>query len=528
MSDLIPKLPPWKSLSPKQRDLMKIARWKTGHKKLVGVFGTRVSGKTVGCLNVIADHLWRIKDARFLVMVRTQGSGTTSGVWNELTEKVLPAWMEADGIAKEYPELHMAWAEKGKPRANVSKKMVCAVTNMHGGKSKLELDSLDDEREVEEKFKNRYYTGILFCEAGEFKKRTTLTTLYMALRGQGYAEDDFIMLVDANPPDEGEDHFLHEYFYDLRLKSDPTAEEKAIQDCLVTTEWTMADNPFLSDGEKNAIKGLYSSDPDLYDRYVRGLWKRATRDAIFSDIFKPSRHVAGTKEDQMILLPTENCAELFTSHDPGFKNPVLYVIEQVDFQVTFRTREGREDVKTLSKFLFLDELAYINQEKQVSEFTHEVLDKMEKWEQELGHEVPWYHYSDRAALDQKESISNRTVADEMYAESDGVIRLIGVEKKGSSVVAGVRLWRKLLAEQRILISYANCPKLIEANQCLAWKKINNVVMVGKMPDRSPFKHPWDAARYGVEKRCWNELQTMTRQVRMRQQERESTLVTVSL
>jgi len=127
----------------------------------------------------------------------------------------------------------------------------------------------------------------------------------------------------------------------------------------------------------------------------------------------------------------------------------------------------------------------------------------------------WTHYSDRSALDTNESISNRSVADEMYAVSDGRIRLIGVEKKGKSIEAGVRLTRKLLAEQRILISYARCPKLIQAFQNLAWKKVNGAVQVGKMPDRSDYKHPWDAFRYMLEYRCWGELQAMTKSIRKR-------------
>jgi hypothetical protein len=294
------------------------------------------------------------------------------------------------------------------------------------------------------------------------------------------------------------------------------------------TDWLLSDNPYLSPDRILATKGLYLNDPDLYDRYIRGMWRRATRDAIFSDIFKPAIHVAGNKQDQMILLPTENCTELITSYDPGFKNPSLYIMEQVDFQVQYKTREGREATKTISKFLYLDELAYLGVEKQVSEFTEEVMDLMEKWERELGREVTWQHYADRSALDQAESIANRTVADEVFAVSDGKIRLIGVDKSPNSVLNAVRLWRKLLAEQRILISGMNCPKLIEALQSLAWKKVNNVVQTGKMPDRSPFKHSWDSARYSVEARCWSELQAMTRSIRLKKKEQESTLVTVSL
>ncbi len=74
-------------LSPKQNELMKICRAKTGLLKFIGVFGTRYSGKSVGCQNAIASHLWETKEASVLVLCYTAGSAATSGIWNELTEK---------------------------------------------------------------------------------------------------------------------------------------------------------------------------------------------------------------------------------------------------------------------------------------------------------------------------------------------------------------------------------------------------------------------------------------------------------
>ena len=504
---------------------MRLCRWKTGHKKLVGVFGTRLAGKTFACLNAICDHLWRVKNARFLVLVRTQGSGTTSGVWNELTEKILPSWFEADGIAPDKPELHMAWGPKGEPRANVSKKMIASVTNMHGGVSKLELDSLDDEREVEDKFKNRYYTGILWCEAGEFKQAKTFLTLMLALRSSGVDEQDFLMLVDANPPDEGQDHFLFKYFYELRVSSEPNIEEKAIQECLHVTEWTMEDNPYISENEKNAVKGAYATDPDLYDRYIRGMWKRAVRDALFADIFKPAVHVLGgpAKEGpELILMPSDNCVELITGHDAGGVNPISHILEQIVYITTERDRDGREREKPVSMFQYLDELAFIGGDISPAEFTRLMMDKMDYWEQELQRPIEWYHYADLSALNFKESIAQRTVADEMFAESDGRIRLIGVEKKPGSVAMRIRLLRRLLSENRIKISGSKCPKLIEMFQCIRRGKTD-----GTVATHSTHKHAMDSCSYPLVQLCWNELQTMVRSVQS-QREPESRLVTVGL
>lgn len=513
MPQQVAPIAPWKDLAPKQKDLMRLCREKTGSIKVIGVFGTRKSGKSIGCEHAIADHLWRTREGKVLIVCRTQGDGTTGGIWNHITEQILPRWMGFPlGKDAKGEKIFMQWAEKGKPRATIAKKMVCEVTNMHGGTSKLMLDSLDDEREVE-KYKSRDYTMIYWVEAGEFKDNRSFSTFFLCLRGIGYQPDDFVFLIDANPPDEGEDHFLFENFYRLRVDTEADVEQKAFQKCLHLTEWSMEDNPYMTDDEKNAVKGAYRNDPDLYDRYIRGLWKRATRDAIFADIFKPAVHVLDPGPTGQMLLPSENCVKLYTSHDEGFTNPVTYVIDCFDDPRTFKDKDGKEQVRMVKKFLFLDELAYIGVETRVSKFTREWLEMMDRWENELGTPIRWEHYSDKSALVFGQSISDRTVADEIYSESGGRIKLIGVEKDKGSVEMAIRLWRKLLIEDRILISGLRCPKLIEAHQCLAYKKVMGKVVQGKVQTGSKFKHCWDAARYCLMKLCWDELQSLTRSYR---------------
>lgn len=505
-----------------------VCRWKTGHRKVIGIFGTRYSGKSMGALNAIADHMWRTRDAAVLILVGTMGGGSTSGIWNLLTEVVLPSWFEHD-ICKdaEGKPMRMKWSVKGEPRATIAKKLICSVTNMHGGVSRLELDSLNQEEDVEKTYKSRYYTCIYWSEAGEFMLDSSFTTLFMALRGVGYQADDFVMLVDANPPDSGEDHFLYQRFYRDRLDSDIDEERKAIAKCLYATEWTMEDNPYVTEDEKNAIKGLYRSDPDRYDRYIRGMWKRALKDALFADCFVPAIHVFSGPRDiePKLLLPTENCYELATSHDAGGLNPVSYILEQIIFTEQYTDRAGRERERNISFFQYLDELAYIGVRISVAEFTRLKLEKMEFWEKEVGQEITWRHYSDLSALNFKESIADRTVADEMYAESDGRIRLIGVEKGSGSVGLRIRLLRKLLTENRILISGLKCPNLIEMFQGIRRGLAEGTVAKG---DR--FKHAMDAGSYVLVRLCFDEIQQMVRGVRAnaRKVDKQSDLVSIKL
>lgn len=525
------KLPPWKDLASKQKELMRLCRYKTGAKKFIGVFGTRKSGKTWAILNCVADHLWRTKNGAVLILAGTQGSAATSGVWNEMTEKVLPAWMEHSLSPDDTPEdeqARMCWAPKGNPRATIAKKLVCATNNMHGGTSKLELDSLDNEKEVESKFKSRYYTMIVFSEAGEFKNMLTLSTLMMALRGVGYADDDFVLLVDANPPDEGQDHFLFKMFYELRLSNEATVEEKAIQKCLHVTEWSMDDNPYLSDDDKNATKGLYLHDPELYDRYIRGMWKKAIRDALFADIFRAAVHVfSGPKDiEPKILIPSEDCTELITGHDAGFVNPVTYILERQIRHQEYTTRDGKKMERRISEFQYLDELSMVGKETSVAEFTRMTMELLDFWENEIGHEVIWWHYADLSALNFKESIANRTVADEMFAESGGRIRLIGVEKGAGSVALRIQLTRRLLAENRLLISGVRCPKLIEMFQCLKRGRVE-----GTVAPHAIHRHFFDSFSYPLVRLCFDEIQILLRSVRANSrkvEQGESSLVSIRL
>jgi len=498
------------TLSPKQKDLLKLCRAKTGHMKFIGVFGTRLSGKTQGAMAAIADHLWNTKDGSVLVLCYTSGTAATSGIWSELIDKILPEWI-AGGFGMQWymePKIHGA-----------TKKMIGSVVNKYGaealekgeeipphGISKIELDTLDDEREVEKRYKGRYYSMIYWSEAGEFKESLSLKTLMMALRISGLADDEHVLLIDANPPDSGEEHFLFKYFYELRTSSEAHEEDKDIQQCLHVTEWSMDDNPFISESRKNMVKSTYRDDPDQYNRYIRGMWVKSTKGALFSDIFRKAIHCCPEDEE---LLVEENCTELITGHDEGYMNPVSYFIEKIIENVEVQTKTGIVH-KPVSKFKILRELAYIGVETSVASFTSEKLQMMNELEaQASASGVIWRHWSDTSALNRKQSISQSSVADEMFMESDGRIKLKGVDKGRGSVGQRIRLLRKLIIEGRILISGVHCPKLIEMFQGIKKGKLD-----GTIATHSPHKHPFDALTYALSSECWDELQDMVVNIRL--------------
>lgn len=508
-------------LSPKQMSLMRLCRERTGVMKLIGVFGTRLSGKTVISCHCIADHLWNTKDASVLVLCSTAGAAATSGVWNELTEKIIPEWI-AQGFGSDDGVNAFEWEMEPKIHG-ATKKMMASIRNKHGGISKLELDSLDDEREVEKKFKSRYYSMIYWSEAGEFRQQTTFTTLALALRIMGLQDDEHLMIVDANPPDNGTEHFLYKFFYQIRIQRDEDFKEdeaylRTIKRSLLLTEWTMDDNPFVSDERKALVKGLYKSNPAQYDRYILGLWIKVVKDALFADSFIPAIHCSADlknpkEEDELILQP--GCTSLITGWDVGFKNPVTYVIEKCYTQIN-----GRD----VSVFKFLDELEFVGEGVAVDEFTMVFLEKKVKfWEIEAGQELEWVCWSDSSACNFKESIANRTVSDEVYTVSEGRLKLIGVDKGKGSVGNRIRLLRKLLNQNRIIISNGKCPKLVEMLQCIGRGKVD-----GTISSHSEWKHFFDAATYPLSKELWIELQDDVVQTRNMKKPESNGIVTVRL
>ena len=506
-------------LAPKQANLVKLCREKNGLKKIILMSGMRKSGKTIAGMVAIADHLWNIKSASVLVLCKTQGSGATSGIWNELTEKVIPAFIAADFGMEWAPKGSPApWKNGGEPRIHgATKKMMCAVVNKHGGISELEMDSLDDEREIDDKYKSRYQSMIYWSEAAEFHERKSFSTLLLALRGFDLPDDDCVFLIDCNPAETGESHFLFKIFYELRISDEADEDEKVFQKWLKLTEWTMDDNPFITDNDKAVIRAEYKYSPSLYSRYVLGKWVRVIEKGLFTAQFSIAQHTVGNKDDpnSEYLIPMEGCTELISGHDEGGVNPVSYIIEKCIIH---------DELKDISVFRCLDELAFIDEEISPEEFTILFVQKMDFWEKEIGNEVRWTHWSDRSALDHKQSISQRSVADEMYSVSNGRIKLQAVDKGRGSVGNRIRLIRKLLIQNRILISAGKCPRLCEMFEN---------IQTGKVPDsvstHSKFKHSMDGFSYPVSRECWEELSDNIRVIRTQKRaDGKSNLISVGM
>lgn len=483
-------------LFPKQARLLEICRERTGAQKRVLLSGPKFSGKTISAANAIIDHCWNVDNASVAIIVPSQTVGEDAGFWELLTESIIPEWIAG--------EFGMDWAPRGRPRQKgTTKKLVCAVMNKYGNVSKIQLDSIKEERDVEKNFFNRYFSMIYVSEAAlVMRKYSTYVALLSCFRRKGVEQDDYVYLLDTNPGPLGEDEHLYKTFYVLRVQNAEmlTPTEQIQQKGLRLLEIFLDDNPYLSMERKEEIKSTYRDDPELWARYGLGQWRKVTVGALFAGAFLPAIHLVGEERSEIeeILVPEPNCVELMTGWDFGPVNPVVEICEE--FFCQFEADKAGDPPKELACFKFIDELAIYEEDLSLGDFTQLVCERMDLWEKIVGKQILWTHYSDRSAFDVKESIANIYQYQEVYAASNGRINLQPVDKRPGSVPASIRHWRRMLIQQRLLFSAQMCPKIVEMHRQLTAGKS------GPIATKSIHKHPFDAGRYIITRRCWSELQ----------------------
>lgn len=490
--------------SPKQDELRWLCHRDNPKKpKFVCVSGPRKSSKTFGCLNVVAEHLWETDKAQFGIIAPTVTSAADGGCWQLITETIIPQWIEGDfgfeWIREPYQE-------------GISKKMKCAVSNKHGTKSVLQLETFRDgatEKEISARFKNKIFTGLYWSEVGTWvPTQTPFDIITDCFRAPHLKSRDHLMILDTNPEPPGEDHWIYQLFYKFRSADrallEKMATEKGLnlelllerQRNLGLMEFFVNDNPYLEEADLNELKIKYHHNQDLWDRYFLGKWTNASGDGLFADVFRPATHVVGELETPInphpkILLPHPDTYELYTGWDPGVTNYATVIVEQVFLPDS----KGKE----VPHFNILDELVYIGEDISIGEFTSELMDKLAYWEHQLGRPIRWQHYADRSVFDMRESISDRRQHVEVYNASKGKIRLIAVEKGDGSVRQRIDILKKLLFQDRIQISKSKCPHTIESIQSL--KKTKN----RPIDKTSEHKHAFDALTYVLSTLCYEEL-----------------------
>lgn len=530
--------------SPKQDELRRICQ----QKKFVLANGCRLSTKTVGCLFCVADHAWLTQPANIALITLTQNVGFDSGVWNDLTKTVLPAYMEDNG---------MEWVEE--PYLTVSKKPTCEVTNRFGGITTIQLESCQNEQEAEDRFKPRRYSMIYVPELSTFRKMKTYITWTECLRMIGLASDKHLLLACTNPSDEGEASFIYHLFFNVLdlPEKDVDPAERPLRKHIARVDFTLDDNIFDSQDRKDELKAKYHHDHDLEARYIYGKWTTSSEDALFHEVFREGVHVVGQKEtpgnkNPETLVPSDECFELVTGWDPGGRNCAAGIAEKQmvkakflwpqlfksgtippidpDESIGFAGLKSTPPAKVAMSpdkefpiFKFLDELVLVAEDFRMEDFVEQFVEKMDFWENVMGKKgrVAWRHWSDRSAFEATVPFADRFWYEMIYEISGGRISLMAERGNRGAVSARVDLWRKMLWEQRLWFSAAKCPQLILMN-----KSIKKGATVGTVIQKgSPWKHSFDWASYLTSSEAYDELAKSIR-VNIRKRH-ENSLVSVS-
>jgi hypothetical protein len=496
---------PW-MISPRQKEGMELCR----QKQFVLFSGPRLTGKTEGALNCVVDHAWRTDRGNISVVSVSQSTGLDSGIWNKLVRVTIPQWIESGG--------GMQWVKKPYI-ANVTKRPACSVTNSVGNVTEIQLDSLRYEQEVEERFKSREFSCMYIPELSNFHEKKTFDIWSECLRGAHLRDDQFLFLADTNPADEGEDSWIYRLWFILpkleypeyttfcRENDLPILSEsafKSYKNSLGALTFNIADNPFLSKERVERLEATYHGDQDLYDRYILGLWKKASMDAIFRRVFRSKVHLVGDiatpgNPDPEIMVPEKWQRALYTGWDPGSGiNSAYCVVEKVQGRIAL----PNGNMVTKSIFKVLDEFVITDNPHSLDEFTEECVRLMEWWETACGQPFEWEHWSDRSVFDMREPRKNKHYHQIVYEASGGLVALKAADRGPGSIKQRVDLLHKLLFENRILFSHDKCPRIIEMLRSM--RKGNS--LTEPIARGSRHKHPFDALMYCVASLAYDEIE----------------------
>jgi len=504
--------------SPKQDLLRQICQ----QKQSVLAQGPRMSGKSLGCLYALCEHAWNTWRGNAAIVTISQTVGYDAGIWKDLTEKVLPEWIDGD--------FGMRWVTKPMI-VGLSKKPTCRILNRHGigmddeeakaagGITTIQLESLQDEKQVERRFKSRRYSCLYAPEMDVYKSEKTYATWGEALRIVGLPAEQHLFLADTNPPDSGSDSWMHDLWFKI-LDADPAdlnEREQHQQKTLGRVDFSLEDNIWDSKDRIDQLKDRYAFDQNLYDRYIRGLWNKSSEDAIFYKVFRPNFHSVGdfpskANPDPELMRPNPDCIELITGWDPGARNCAACIIEEV--------RPKLDQYANKPVFKVLDELVVVGEDVNLADFVGEMLEKMAKLETYLGKKIMWKHWSDRSVFDVRELGSNKYLQQLIWEASESQINLMAAERGKESVNAGLDLMRKLLYEERLFINEATCPNIKLMFTAIRRKK-GQMAGVDKA---SPHKHALDCLRYPLQMQCYQEINASIIQNLRRKS--ESSLVSV--
>lgn len=442
--------------------------------------GPRLSTKTAGGVHKIMRHCFDCNGAVVAMVSKTIKAAKSAGTWVDLTEFALPKWLESDiGMKLTVP-----------PKVSGDTRMTYfRVSNRFGTESEVQLHSVEHDKEVETKFKNSRYTMFYFIEADAFKERNVFDTTVTQLRSFIVPYDQMQWIGDTNPAEEGTAHWLYQLFYEYKdrpNRDDPHFDED-FHRCFDRIEFTLDDNPFMPDKERNILKSTYRSNRNRYARYIDGKWEADTGKQHFADSFDVNIHVLGDMRQREQIVPAETCKELIVGLDLGDINHSGHILDKIEVQ---------EDEKSpvLTHFLVIDELVSTNLKITIREFIEAFMELVEKWEafcqKNYKRQISFRTWSDNSAWRFRAAAEAN---DALIVRETSLGKLVpnAAPKYNYSVRHKVRIINQLLVDKRLFVS-AQLTKTIAMFQLL--RKGSSPTEYVKQDEH---KHPFDSLGYVI-------------------------------
>lgn len=449
------------------------------HKRVLLLHGPRKTGKSNIAQNLLIQHCFKWDRACAAIIVMGLKSAVGSGCWTDITGDrglLQREWFTAN--------IGCGWHQpKGEPSMMSDTKMrTCKIVNQHGGYSEIQLHTLQDESSLD-KFKDSRFTYLYFVEADRWESEEVLNKLMMQLR----SSEELIphaareVVLDCNPPRSGQDHWIYKHFIQNEQGEYPPNLDPELQE----VEFVMADNPFISDAEKQEIYRLHEHDQVELERNYYGIWVKSRKGTVFKSQYQASRHIIGNVEsndekDWTVLLPPRGVFYFPTGWDLGDS---MNHAACISCKVT--------DASGRACIMYIDELIHLNANYAIADFGREMMDKMDYWARVMQnrgvHEIQWAFWSDPSSM-RFISAAAGTAADLLTIESNGAIQLRGVRKGHGSVRVRAEFMKRALYTGQVLIS-AKCVGIRKMLEELVEDKN------GEIDKKSPHKHIFDATTY---------------------------------
>lgn len=469
-------------LAPKQ------ARLFNCYKTYVLCSGPVRSTKTIGCLHRLLRHAWETPQPRIAIFAKTVKSAFAGGVWSDLVEVVLPIWLKASmGMRITYG-----------PKVEGSTRLhSLGVSNMHGGESEIQLRSLDYDFDIESSVKSGRFSMFYFSELSNFKNRIVFDATTERLRMPHLRDDQHLWLADTNPDDDGDESWIYKLFYVERTAKDHPYPD--VQAMFELFEFSLEDNIWMTQAQRNQIFARYAHDADRRDRYCYGKWTRSTETGLFSEVFMADTHVLGNvskydEDEWEMILPSENCSKIITGWDMGgSKNHSNHIIERIG---------GDGDPHSI--FHILDETVSVNTMLTIEDFTTLVDERLRFWEKYVrehchSNPIEYRHWSDTTAFNTFRAALGGFDHTIVAIASEGRIMLQASPKGKGSIFKRVDLLRRLLFQNRIFVS-ARCAETIRMLGSL--KKGRTKL---EPVEENDMTHVFDSLTYALAGECVNEM-----------------------